>query len=268
MVPYTGERVWRSAFGNHAAYGFGNAILMTGEVEKYGSVWRGCVDAVNSNYKTSDDGSTKLYPHVYGCFNHHAADDYAYPGNDPKWDQFSPAPYSDGVDALYYWTQNPADCKWLPDGVAWQGTSPDAAVIQLSDTVGQLRSLVEEMRNDTTTPATRLSDDMNHINPAHCTGALVQCMLGGLPVGRIGHPLHCRLRYFDLQSRRAGLPPGVAALVLAFDANSVTVTLANCSQTEAQTVVLQGGAYGECYQVSYCPFCVILCRLHCAPMLI
>jgi hypothetical protein len=43
---------------------------------------------------------------------------------------------------------------------------------------------------------------MNHINPAHCTEALVELMLGGIPVGRIGYPLHCRLRYFDLVSRR------------------------------------------------------------------
>jgi hypothetical protein len=69
---------------------------------------------------------------------------------------------------------------------------------------------VDEMRTDPTTPTTRLSDDMNHINPAHCTEALVQLMLGGMPVGRIGYPLHCRLRYFDPDTRRAGLPAGVA----------------------------------------------------------
>ena len=46
MVPQTGERVWRSAFGTHAAMGFGNAILLTGDVEKYASTWRGVLDAV------------------------------------------------------------------------------------------------------------------------------------------------------------------------------------------------------------------------------
>jgi len=86
---------------------------------------------------------------------------------------------------------------------------------------------------------------MNHINPAHCTEALVELMCGGIPVGRIGYPLHCRLRYFDLDRRRAGLPEQLAALVESMDATSVTVSLANCSATAAQTVVLQGGAYGE-----------------------
>ena len=37
----------------------------------------------------------------------------------------------------------------------------------------------------------------------------------------------------------------LAALVESMDATSVTVSLANCSATAAQTVVLQGGAYGE-----------------------
>ena len=49
VVPQTGERVWRSAFGTHAAMGFGNAILLTGDVERYAGVWRGVLDAVNAN---------------------------------------------------------------------------------------------------------------------------------------------------------------------------------------------------------------------------
>ena len=54
-----------------------------------------------------------------------------------------------------------------------------------------------------------MSDDPNRINPA-TIDALVQLMLGGLPTGRTGYPLHCRLRYFDPQRRRAGLPEDVA----------------------------------------------------------
>ncbi len=33
-------------------------------------------------------------------------------------------------------------------------------------------------------------------NPA-TIGALTHLMLGGLPTGREGYPLHCRVRYFD-----------------------------------------------------------------------
>lgn len=46
-----------------------------------------------------------------------------------------------------------------------------------------------------------------------------------MTVGRIGYPLHCRLRYFDPIARRAGIPEDVAALVSTFDAESVTVTV-------------------------------------------
>jgi len=49
---------------------------------------------------------------------------------------------------------------------------------------------------DTASPDTRLSDDMNHINPAKID-VLNQLMLGGLATGRVGSPLYCRLRYFD-----------------------------------------------------------------------
>jgi hypothetical protein len=55
-------------------------------------------------------------------------------------------------------------------------------VAQLSDTLERLRSMVEEMRGDRTTATNRLSDDMNHINPAHCVESLVQLMLGAIPV--------------------------------------------------------------------------------------
>ena len=70
-------------------------------------------------------------------------------------------------------------------------------------------------------------------------------MLGGLPTGRDGYPLHCRLRYFDPELQRSGLPDDVSALVTAMDADSVTVELVNVNQVEPRTVVVHGGAYAE-----------------------
>jgi hypothetical protein len=100
------------------------------------------------------------------------------------------------------------------------------------------------MRQDPTTPDTRLSDDMNHINPA-ITETLTELMLGGLPTGRIGYPLHCRLRYFDPNCQRAGIPKDVAALVEEMTDDSVTVNLVNISPVHRCTVVVQGGGYAE-----------------------
>ena len=100
------------------------------------------------------------------------------------------------------------------------------------------------MRADTATPDTRLSDDMNHINPA-VTENLNRLMLGGLPPGRTGGPLHCRLRYFDPDNNRAGIPADVAALVERLTAEAVTVTLVNTGQVSSRRVTDQGGAYAE-----------------------
>ncbi|HYT91597.1 MAG TPA: hypothetical protein VEL76_22990, partial [Gemmataceae bacterium] len=69
--------------------------------------------------------------------------------------------------------------------------------------------------------------------------------LGGVPPGRRGSALHSRLRYFDPDRRRAGMPEDVAALVEGMTADSVTVTLVNVNQVDPRTVVIQAGAYGE-----------------------
>ena len=85
---------------------------------------------------------------------------------------------------------------------------------------------------------------MNGINPA-VTETLTQLMLGGIPTGRTGGPLHCRLRYFDPERRRAGIPQDVAALVESLSADSVTVVLVNTNQVATRRVTVQGGAYAE-----------------------
>jgi hypothetical protein len=70
-------------------------------------------------------------------------------------------------------------------------------------------------------------------------------MLGGLPTGRAGFPLHCWFRYFDPERRRAGIPEDVAALVETIAADEVTLRLVNLDPVRSRTVVVQGGAYAE-----------------------
>ena len=89
-----------------------------------------------------------------------------------------------------------------------------------------------------------MSDDPNLINPA-TLDVLTELMLGGIPTDSMGYPLHCRVRYFDPEKRRAGIPEDVAALVEKLTADEVTLTLVNINQIEARTLVVQGGAYGE-----------------------
>ena len=229
IVPQTGERSNRPAAYSRSHYGFGNALLLTGD-QGYVDVWRGVLDKVNENAREID-GQTR-YPHMHG---------------DEGWYDFRPRPFSAGAMELYYWSMDARDRERV-GGDGWlrflEGENPDYPVEVLERDLGRVRQKMAAMEQDNTTPDTRLSDDMNSINPA-TVEALIRLMLGGLPTGRTGFPLHCRLRYFDAERRRAGLPEDVAALVEAMTADQVTVNLVNVDPLEPRTVVVQGGAYAE-----------------------
>ena len=81
-------------------------------------------------------------------------------------------------------------------------------------------------------------------NPA-AVESLVQLMWGALMPGRNGGLVNARLRYFDPDRRRAGVPEDVGALVSKLSDTSTTVTLVNLNPAQARTVIVQGGAYAE-----------------------
>ena len=232
-VPQTGALAHRTYFHPRAIHGFGNATILTGD-QRYADSWRGVIDHVNSNAREID-GRLK-YPNAYG--------DYF---GEEDWYDFQDEPFTSGALEVYYWSMNP-DHRDLLAGDPWirylEGSNPDFPEQALLGDFDRLRHNLEVMRADTATPDTRLSDDMNHINPA-VTENLNRLMLGGLPTGRTGGPLHCRLRYFDPDNRRAGIPADVAALVEKLTADAVTVTLINTGQMSSRRVTVQGGAYAE-----------------------
>jgi len=81
-------------------------------------------------------------------------------------------------------------------------------------------------------------------NPITAEG-LVQLTLGApLPIYN-GGLLMARLRYYDAERRRPGLPPDVAALVEKVEAHRVVLRLANLSASQYRDVIIQAGAYGE-----------------------
>ena len=232
-VPQTGELAHRTYFHTRAIHGFGNATLLTGD-RRYADTWRGVIDFINRNAREID-GKT-MYPNAYG--------DYF---GEEDWYDFQTDPFVSGAMEVYYWSMDPAH-RDLVAADPWiqylDGSNPDYPQTALQADLERLRKNQAEMRADTASPDTRLSDDMNHINPA-VTETLTQLMLGGLPTGRTGGPLHARLRYFDPDRRRAGVPEGVAALVEQLTAGSVTVVLVNTNQVAPRRVTVQGGAYAE-----------------------
>ena len=229
VVPQNGELSHRPFFVLRYFLGFGNALLATGD-HSYVNAVRRTIDAVNSNVSEID--GRKMYPRMFG---------------DDGWYDFREEPYSSGALEVYYWSMDPTDLDRVPDD-PWfaflDGRDPDFPVRELQREFAEVRRKAQGIRDDMSTPDTRMSDDPMAFNPAWA-GILVQTMLGGLPTTNAAYPMHSRLRYFDPQRRRAGIPEDVAALVDTLTADEVAVTLVNISQVEERVVVVQGGAYAE-----------------------
>ncbi len=85
---------------------------------------------------------------------------------------------------------------------------------------------------------------MLDINPV-VTTSLIQLTQGGLEPGRDGGVLNARLRYFDPDRKRAGLPLDVAALISQMTDAKTVVTLVNVGTSAERTVVVQAGAFAE-----------------------
>jgi hypothetical protein len=176
---------------------------------------------------------------------------------DEGWYGYAPGPYQLNGLEIWYLSQKPAD-RARAGSDPWvdylEGRNPGFPAEALREDLARVRSRVAAQRADTTTPDTRLVDNALDINPASVT-SLIHLMEGGIHIARPtwsstspptgGAPLFARLRYFDPIARRAGIPPDMAALVEKMDGDSVTVVLVNTSQTEARTVTVQAGGYGE-----------------------
>ncbi|WP_168120380.1 hypothetical protein [Paenibacillus sp. HB172176] len=100
------------------------------------------------------------------------------------------------------------------------------------------------MREDTQDPATYTDGYLQRRNPVTVEG-LVQLTMGGpLPVYN-GGMLMVRVRYFDKQQKRPGLPKDVGALIGKMKDDGLELQLANLSATETREMIIGAGAYGE-----------------------
>jgi hypothetical protein len=148
---------------------------------------------------------------------------------------------------VWYWSQKQQDRErigknaWLEFLEGHNSTYPEEA---LQRDLGTIAKRVTAFRDDRSTPGTRLADNMLDLNPA-ATDGLVQLMWGALIPGREGGLLNARLRYFDPERHRAGVPEDVAALVTALSDARTVVTLVNTNPSRPRTVIVQGGGYGE-----------------------
>jgi len=171
---------------------------------------------------------------------------YKYTGRE-EWYEWSTRLYTDRLFQIYYWSMDRDDLENIPVK-GWlaflEGKDPSYPEKALAADFERLRGKIEEMRNDPTTPDTRLADWAMRINPVG-TDTLLNLMNGGINGGRIWGGLHSRVRYFDPAKKRAGLPSDVASLVERMTDDETVVTLVNVNQVDARAVTVQMGAYGE-----------------------
>jgi hypothetical protein len=242
--PVTGQREDRNRIG-WALPGFANALLLTGD-QKYVDAWRTMTAAVNAHAR--EVGGAKQFPTMHGA---------------DGWYGWHSTPWDVGAIDVWYWSQNDGDRPrtsgtWSPPAgsgaYATLGTSGWTAFLRgehaaypeqaLQWDLDLIEKRLTAMRKDTTPPERRLADNMLDYNPA-AAESLVQLMWGALMPGRNGGLVNARLRYFDPDRRRAGVPEDVAALVSNMSETRTTVTLVNLNASQPRTVIVQGGGYAE-----------------------
>jgi hypothetical protein len=239
IVPMTGERQDRNRVP-WCVGGFYNAYLLSRGDDKYLDVWRKTADKFDAAAKTVDGKMST--PTMYG---------------DQGFYSFRPGKYNKNFLEIYALSMKPSDrarCEETDWYHFLEGKNPDYPVKALRAAMARMRQHMEEVDNDTTSPDMRLADSALEYNPASII-PLTQLIEGGLylqhgswarsSMSQGGTLLFARLRYFDPDRRRAGLPPDVAVLVDSWADDGLTATVVNISPSEPRSVIVQGGAYGE-----------------------
>ena len=146
-----------------------------------------------------------------------------------------------GVSAFHGKTDAGHEAPWVR---FLAGANPDYPERILHATEQIVRRRLALVREDESVGTRHHVHHWQWANPV-TSEALVQLTLGAPQQVYNGGLLHARLRYFDAQQRRPGLPPGVAALVEKLEAERTVVRLVNLGGTETRELILQAGAFGE-----------------------
>ena len=244
----------RNIFAEGMWPGFGNALMISGD-QVYVDVLRRQMDNIYGQKKIID--GKVMVPHNYGVKGPKTGPPIFKTVNgrltwkerktaQPGWYNWTTDLFVPQLIDIYMWSMARRDLERIPmtGWIAYlEGKNPDYPIRSLRGELAFIRSQVQEMRSDPTTPDTRLPDWALEFNPA-ATHELVKLMLGGYLHGRIWVP-HTRVRYFDPEETRAGIPADVASLVEGMDKETVRLILVNVNQVKARHLIVQTGAYGE-----------------------
>ncbi|MBT7864518.1 MAG: hypothetical protein HN712_29690 [Gemmatimonadetes bacterium] len=174
-------------------------------------------------------------PHAYA----YADSPHAPEPGAEEWRPDGPAEWNrvwDDLSGNKLVENEPAHLRWLAgDNPDWPDRILDMTAIQIQRAVERLQGDYEhEWASQTVTAQ----------NPVMAAG-LGQMVMGAPFQGFNGGLLVARLRYFDAQHRRPGMPRGVAALIEKLAADQTIVQLVNTNPSQEARVLVQAGAYGE-----------------------
>lgn len=132
-----------------------------------------------------------------------------------------------------------------------RGHWPDYPEQILAANLETIVSQIARFRSDDFDPLSM--DHYRESMTIHLWQQITPMIIEGLTQLTLGGPMHvyhgglqqARLRYFDGERRRPGLPPGVAALVHRLEADSTSVTLVNTDATRSAEVIIAAGVFAE-----------------------
>ena len=138
----------------------------------------------------------------------------------------------------------------LPWFLYIQGKNPDYPVEILQANLTLIQKQLEVIRSAEGDPHNFDLDDPMSI---HRWQELTPLIVEGLVQLTLGTPMHLshgglqhgRLRYFDAQRSRPGLPEDVAACVESINETSITLSLINLNAFETREVIIQAGTFAE-----------------------
>ena len=133
------------------------------------------------------------------------------------------------------------DGGWL---AYMRGEFPEYPETILNHNLSQVDARLAFMADDDEDPANYGDAYFQRRNPITCEG-LVQLTCGGPLPHYNGGLFVTRVRHFDGQQKRPGLPPDVGALVTQMTADTTELQLVNLNTTEPRDVIVQAGAMGE-----------------------
>ena len=153
--------------------GFANGLLLSGDFS-YIDVLRRQMDLIYEHKKTVD-GKT-LLPQMYGDPR-----GYKYDG-EPEFYHYTENLFTDRLTEIYLWSMDRMDLDRIPTEEGWiaflEGNDPGYPARAMRQDFEHIRERTDRMRNDPTSPDTRLADYLLDIVPA-TTEHLLRLTTGG-----------------------------------------------------------------------------------------